>query len=106
MMAILWGAIASAFRIVIPATALAQVWRGGPRSALLARLVDASDVDPLDLERAREVGVRLGARETSDIADAHVVSCATERAAAVVTSDPADMRSLTDPGERLTLVVV
>lgn len=92
--------------VVIPASALAQAWRGGPRSARLARLVAGMETDSLGERRAKEVGERLGARDASDIADAHVVCCAVECRAAIVTSDPADMEALAEAGERLTLVPV
>jgi hypothetical protein len=103
---ILRGVLATRARVIIPTTALAQVWRGGPGAAPMARLVDASDVDPLDEERAKEVGVRLGFRGTSDVADAQVVCSAAEHRAMVATSDPDDIGALADPGERLTLIVV
>jgi predicted nucleic acid-binding protein len=102
--AILRKALVLPSRIVMPATALAQVWRGGPRSAALARLIDASEIDPLDEDRAKEVGVRLGARSGSDVADAHVVCCALENRAIVATSDPIDIETLIGPGERLVLI--
>lgn len=102
-MAVLWGAIAMALRVVIPASALAQVWRGGPRSAPLARLLDASEVDSLDKGRAKEIGLRLGHRGASDIADAHVACCASEHRATIATSDPDDIRALAMPGEHLAL---
>lgn len=92
--------------VVIPASALAQVWRGGPRSARLARLIEGCDSDSLDERRAKEIGERLGARDASDIADAHVVCCALERRASLVTSDPADMKVLTAADEHLTVVPV
>lgn len=91
---------------VIPASVLAQVWRGGPRSARLARLIAGTETDSLDERRAREVGERLGRRDSVDIADAHVVCCALEHRAALVTSDPDDMQALTDADEHLTLVQV
>jgi predicted nucleic acid-binding protein len=72
----------------------------------LARLVEASEIDPLDEERAKAVGVRLGRRDASDVADAHVVCCASEQRAAVVTSDSEDIRALAEPGESLTLVSI
>ena len=103
---ILRSAFGSYSRVVIPASALAQAWRGGPRAASLARLTDAGEVDPLSEERAKEIGVRLGLRDASDIADAHAVCCAAEIAAAVVTSDPDDIRSLAKAGEPLTLIAV
>lgn len=91
---------------VIPATALAQVWCGGPRSARLAQLVESATVDELGEERAKEVGVRLAARGGADVADAHVVCCAQERRATVATSDEVDIRALENPGEPLALIVV
>lgn len=92
--------------LVIPASALAQVWRGGPRAASLARLIAAAESDSLDERRAKQVGERLGSRGASDVADAHVVCCALEHSAAVVTSDPDDMTTLAASTERLTLVAV
>jgi len=106
LVAVLRGVVAADCRVVIPASVLAQAWRGGARSAALARLIEASEVDPLDAPRAKEVGVRLGLRGASDITDAHVVCCASENHAAVVTSDPDDIQALADPGERLTLIAV
>jgi hypothetical protein len=92
--------------IVIPASALAQVWRGGPRAARLARLIDGFEVDALNETRAREVGQRLGARGARDVVDAHVVCCAAELDAAIVTSDAADTEALIEPGEDVELIRV
>jgi predicted nucleic acid-binding protein len=91
---------------VIPASVLAQIWRGGPKAARLTRLVEASEVDVLDEVRAKEVGVRLGARGGSDVADAHVVCCAARRRAAVATADRADIEALAEPGETIRLIPV
>lgn len=84
---------------VVPASVLGQVWRGGPRSAILAKVLEAAEVDALDESRAREVGVRLGSRGGRDVVDAHVVCCAVEREAVIVTTDPSDMEALTEPDE-------
>jgi hypothetical protein len=92
--------------ILIPSSALAQVWRGGPRSARLVRLIAGCQSDSLDEARAREVGERLGSRGRSDIVDAHVVCCAVDRGADLVTSDPDDMKALAEPTERLVLISV
>jgi len=100
------GAAVLMFQVVVPATVLAQVWRPGPRSARLARLVEGSEVDALDEKRAREVGELLGLRDADDIADAHVVCCATAHRAAVVTSDPRDIEALAGPGEGLSVIRV
>ncbi len=84
---------------VIPASVLAQVWRGGPKAARLAKLLEVAEVDSLNEDRGREIGVRLGARAGSDVVDAHVVCCAVEREAIVLTSDPSDIEALTGPEE-------
>lgn len=88
----------------VPATALAQAWRGGPRSAPIARLLEACTVDPLDEQRAKQVGVRLGSRGASDVPDAHVACCAAARNAAVATSDPDDIAALSEPGADIRLI--
>jgi hypothetical protein len=92
--------------IAVPASALAQAWRGGPRSARLARLIVATESDPLDGPRAKETGERLGDRDRADIADAHVVCCALDNRAVVLTSDPDDMKALVGAGESLVVVAV
>ena len=92
--------------VVIPASALAQVWRGGPGAARLVKLLRTCEVDPLDEGRAKEIGVRLGAHGASDVADAHVVCCAVEREAALATSDVDDMDLLIEPGEPVRLMPV
>jgi hypothetical protein len=99
-------AIEEGNEILIPASVLAQVWRGGPRSARLARLMAGSKSDLLDEARAREVGERLGSRSKSDIADAHVVCCAVDRDADLITSDADDMKALAEPSEHLSVVSV
>ncbi|HEX5713765.1 MAG TPA: hypothetical protein VFX85_10665 [Solirubrobacterales bacterium] len=104
--AILKGASKLGVRVMVPASTLAQAWRGGPRSAPVARLIDGCQVDSLNEERAKEVGVRLGLRDVGDVADAQVVCCALGRRAAVATSDPDDIAALLEPGERLTVFVV
>ncbi len=76
--------------IDIPAGALAQVWRGGPRQARMSRFVSARGVRvvPLDDETARAVGVLCGLAGTSDVIDAHVALHAHLEGLAVMTSDP------------------
>lgn len=91
---------------IIPASALAQVWRGGPRSARLAQLIDGSDIDALDEDRAKEVGVRLGARGGSDVADGHVACCAIEHRVPVATSDRDDIEALIEPDEPVRMIPV
>jgi predicted nucleic acid-binding protein len=83
--------------IRIPAGALAQSWRGGPRSASLARLLKQTcTVVEVDERSAREIGefiasLRLAERHKPDIADAHVALTTRATRSLVWTSDPADM---------------
>jgi predicted nucleic acid-binding protein len=91
---------------VIPASVLAQVWRGGPKAARLARIVAGSNIDSLDEDRAKEIGVRLGARNGSDVADAHVACCAVELQAIVATSDRDDIEALIEPDDPVRLIPV
>ncbi len=103
---ILRGVLATKAQVIIPASTLAQVWRGGPAAAPLARLADGSEIDELDQERAKEIGMRLGSRAASDVADAQVVCSAIERGAMIATSDVDDIRALAHPGERLIVIAV
>jgi hypothetical protein len=83
--------------IWIPAGALAQSWRGGPRSANLARLLKQScRVVVLDEPAARELGefvasVDRGRSKRPDIVDAHVALIARRTSSLVWTSDPDDL---------------
>lgn len=106
----MWAVLAEARErgtdTIVPATALAQVWRGGPRSAPIALLLEASVVDDVDQERAKEIGELLGARDANDVPDAHVACCALEHDAPVATSDPDDIAALGSPQLELTLIRV
>lgn len=85
--------------LVVPAPVLAQVWRGGPRQALLARFLRLPfvEVDLLSRRAWQIAGELCGESATADVVDAAVVVCARDRGAhAVVTSDPDDLRHL-DP---------
>lgn len=85
--------------IRIPAGALAQAWRGGPRSATLARLLkQPCTVVQVDECSAREIGefiasVRLRHHTKPEIADAQVALVTRATASLVWTSDPEDMAS-------------
>ena len=92
-------------RILIPATALAQVIRNPARQVRLWRMLqhDRTEVIPLDGSHAQAVGALLARTGTADIADAHVVVCARKAGHAVITSDPFDLRRL-DAGLRVIAV--
>jgi predicted nucleic acid-binding protein len=89
-------------RIIVPATALAQVIRNPARQVRLWRMIqfDKTEVIPLDGSQAQAVGALLARTSTSDITDAHVVICAQTAGYAIVTSDPIDLKRL-DPALRL-----
>ncbi len=83
--------------IRIPAGALAQSWRGGPRNASLARLLkQPCSVVQVDERSAREIGefiasLRLPALQKPDIVDAHVALTTRSTRSLVWTSDAEDM---------------
>jgi hypothetical protein len=80
-------------RITVPASVLAQVWRGN--SPVVARVLDVCDVEVLDEPVAKRIGVLLARNSKgSDIVDASVVVGATLRGDAIVTSDPEDIDRL------------
>jgi predicted nucleic acid-binding protein len=105
ILALLERARERGLRITIPATALAQAMRNPARQARLSRLIrqPSTDLMPLDGPSATAVGLLLARTGTADIADAHVVVCAQRAGQVIVTSDPEDLRGLS---EELTLVVV
>ncbi len=80
-------------RPVVPATVLAQAWRGGPQ-AQLSRLLRGCRIEDLDEPRARASGVACARAGTRDIVDAAVVVGALARGDLVVTSDPDDLERI------------
>lgn len=89
--------------LFVPAGVVGQVWRDGSRQVRLARLLKSGllDVHDLDLEEARAAGSLCGMTATDDVIDASVALLARRHGAAVVTSDPDDLRRL---DARLTIV--
>jgi predicted nucleic acid-binding protein len=79
--------------VTVPATVVAQVFRGA-RAAVIHRLLKACVVEPLDDARARRAGRLCAASKTSDVVDASVVASAATRGDDVVTGDPTDLRRL------------
>lgn len=84
-----------------------QVWRGGHgRQAMVARLFAGVDVEPIDDEAGRRIGVLLGASGASDVIDAAVVLLA-EDGDDILTGDPDDLRALaTAAGRHVELIKV
>jgi hypothetical protein len=81
---------------------VAQVWRDGSRQVRLARLLGSEvvHVQPLDREEAQATGAICGEAGTRDIVDGSVVLLARKHGAAIVTSDPDDLRRI-DPAAQL-----
>ncbi|MDA8068725.1 MAG: PIN domain-containing protein [Actinomycetota bacterium] len=82
--------------VVVPAGVVAQTWRDGSRQALLARLLNATDVavEALTDELARATGLLCAATQTSDIVDASIVIAARRHNATIVSSDRGDLTRL------------
>jgi rRNA-processing protein FCF1 len=98
MRALVREALKTSARLVIPAGALGQAWRGGARQAPLRALVKmpTTIVPSLDQVLAEAAGVLCGRVGSSDVIDASVVLVARRERAVVVTSDVQDLRRL-DP---------
>lgn len=96
VLSVLDTALQDGDRIIVPATALAQVIRNPAKQVRLWRMIqfDRTEVVPLDGWHAQAVGALLAQTGTADITDAHVVICAQAAGHAVVTSDPLDIRRL------------
>lgn len=89
----------------VPAGVVAQAWRGGSRQARLARLLNATDVQIVDLDdlTARAIGQLCGVSGHSDVVDVHVVLNAMEHGHRIVTSDPSDLAKV---NSSVVLIVV
>lgn len=103
--ALLQRAVENQITIAVPAGVVAQAWHGGPRQARVARLLGdpAVHVVALDDLAARAVGLLCGRSGHPDVVDVHVALVARGDDAAVVTSDPDDLRRV-DPSLRLIVV--
>ena len=76
---------------VVPASVLAEAWRGGARQASLSRLLAMCEVEPMSEELARRVGTLAGRARHDDVVDVSVVEGAVRRRDAVVTSNERDI---------------
>ena len=92
--------------VIVPSTALAQVWRGSRNQARLSLALQHCVVAPFDTI-VRRVGELCGQAGTSDICDAHVAWVAATQGDVLYTSDPSDLRRLIAVcGRRRPLLVV
>jgi len=89
-------ALANGVAVHVPAGVIAQAWCDGRRQARLGRLVGSGwlVVQPLDTTEAKGSGALCRRTRTADVIDASVALLAQRHGAAVVTSDPDDLRQL------------
>jgi predicted nucleic acid-binding protein len=91
--------------VLVPSTALAQVWRGTKAQAQLAKALRHCVIASFDAV-ARAVGELCGRARTADICDAHVAITAANHGDFLYTSDPQDMRRLVAACGRRRPVIV
>jgi len=91
--------------VIVPSAALAQVWRGGPSQALLAKALGHCVIASFDAI-ARSVGALCGRTRTADICDAQVAIVAATCGDVLYTSDPKDLRRLISAyAKRLPVII-
>jgi hypothetical protein len=85
------------WQVAVPAGAVAQAWRGGPRQVRIAALLsdERTEVVALD-DPFAPVGLLCGRSGHADVVDVSVALCARQRNLHVVTSDPEDLRAADD----------
>lgn len=105
MIELISRALATSRKIRVPAGVLGQAWRNGRVQVMLARILNAREVEvvPLDERIARRSGELCALAQSSDIIDASVVIVARERGDAIVSSDPGDLRRL-DPAAHVIAI--
>ncbi len=109
--AMLRNAADDSAQVSVPAGVIAQAWRSGSRQVLLARALAHCEEVPLEGALARASGLLCGRAGTADIVDASVALVTAARShsgpAALVTSDPTDLRHLLEVlGASVRLVTV
>lgn len=93
MWAIHKRAMARGVQPVVPATVLAEVWRGGRGQHRLDQFVRSCDVEGFSEESARAAGVLLSLAPHG-VVDASVVECALRRASPCVTGNRSHLTQL------------
>jgi predicted nucleic acid-binding protein len=81
-------------QLTVSTPVIAEAWRGGARSARIARLLDACVVEPLLEELAKTAGEAVGAVKGAGAIDAIVMASAASRGDRVLTSDFDDLDRL------------
>lgn len=80
--------------LTVPTPVLVEAWRGGARSARVAKLLKACVVEPLFGDLARLAGEAIGVVKGATVVDAVVMASAAQRGDRVLTSDVDDLDRL------------
>jgi predicted nucleic acid-binding protein len=88
-------AVTQAEELTVPSVVVAEVWRGGTRSARVARLLNACRIEPLFDDLARLAGEAIAAVRGAGVVDAIVMASAARRGDRVLTADFGDLDRLT-----------
>jgi predicted nucleic acid-binding protein len=80
--------------LTVPAVVLAEVWRGGPRSARLAQILNSCLIADADKEQALRAGEAIARVAGAGTVDALVMASAATRGDTVLTSDFQDLSRL------------
>jgi predicted nucleic acid-binding protein len=81
-------------QLTVSTSVIAEAWRGGARSARIARLLDACVVEPLLEDLAKTAGEAVAAVKGALAIDAIVMASAASRGDRVLTSDFDDLDRL------------
>jgi len=82
------------YELTIPTAVIVEAWRGGPRSARIASLLEACVIEPLLPDLARVAGEAIAAVKGATVVDAVVMASAASRGDRVLTSDFEDLDRL------------
>ena len=82
------------YELTVPTAVIVEAWRGGPRSARIASLLEACVIEPLFPELARVAGEAIAAVKGATVVDAVVMASAASRGDRVLTSDFEDLDRL------------
>lgn len=91
--AFLEAAVRAELPVLASAAVVAQVWRGGARQALLARVLRGIEVMAMTQTAAQQIGDLLAQCGTRDVVDAHVALLC-RAGDTLLTSDPGDLGRL------------
>ena len=82
------------YELTVPTAVIVEAWRGGPRSARIAALLEGCIVEPLLFDLARVAGEAIAAVRRATVVGAVVMASAARRGDPVLTSDLTDLERL------------